>query len=1639
MLFQQIWMDLKESMNTSYYTSFIYLSIGAILNTSPLLEIYIKISDKNNYQQNQLYLILDSLNVGKYLLKSSIVHSIYILIIFAFNIYIIILFIILYYVKKKNVQTNVAYSIYGQIIGYLIQPYFWSINGFLFQIQNTYLEQIQNLTFFFIDCIAIILQLLFLIILILFLQYDYSQKKNFLKINSPKTLICQILTVYFKSCLELFINTNKILNISFPIILVLLFILLFTQMHQDLPVFSNKQLNNYFQILVSIQFALALNLLISCFVNIFEDRYCLLVILALVFLIQLNSKIRQYLILKSISNYSTTKMIDQRTIVYLKQNPQNLFLLRGIIQLHQSLCSNINCFYRLKTIYKISSKGNKKIYINRDTINENIGRISTFFLKCIYESSLTKKQDQSTNILLIELLCYKLKLYPESLMQVEKLNQDKLNLIQRINIANIRLIISRIIKQKNVQAYKSKLPFDHLLLCESYIKETVQIIMNIFGYQLQFWNYLLNEEIKLIEELFFLKKISIQIKKFLGYSKQILSLHKNQKVPIRNKQWFNYFFFKLFILNKKLKLSELEILPDYQLNLDQILKDDQIDEKSSDEEPTNYYQQKFLVSGNTFVIQINQSGMIKNSTNNVFQILNYNKQSLVNSSATVLMPQMFKQYHSQFVNHFEQSGQSFNLYKRKKAFCMHDSGYIIIVYKYLKFIYNYNSNQIEYIAMFRQIQTKQQYLLLNEDWEVDSCTQLIQDIIGIKSLSLFILAPKTIVYSQYEKFLNQENKEFFSLNVPNLEKNLSRLFYTQHSSPLVRGSITSSNEQISILQNQVEIKKSFQNFLNQDDVINVEDQHKQKVKQVLFNLRVPKQKYELVQDFQQRLSESYKQAIYNEPFRKQLIVKNQSGKYKIVRSEFIRRCKVYQEIIRKEKFQIIKELFQKYTQSEECIEKILRVEGTLKLEKTSQSIKYILIKIVRTEVIEENPLPWRENSCYTLSLQTHQNQMISSQQTKKTIITQQSPRNLYSIVNDQFDLYSNRESTGKILLQEVQVNQDFDQNDHYKNINFTTCNSNLLKEDTNKIEKDNPSIIQYVYISRIIFILQILIAFMSFFLTSFIYNKSTLEDSVILVDYLFQFQIIVAESYNAQIDIELFNRNYTFSQLTNGDLIGFQSKEQFYEYNKNVTQKCADFMYLVFWESNFLKMLYENFYNNSTESGLDIQTVYQLNIYLLNMLSTEEFREDFGITETFHNYMLPQFQQIQATSINHLLNQGLKFQEISNSNYILFLILQTILQIASLMYLVRFQFQIQKQYNVLFRIQAIIPFKEKIAVIEKLNTTINQFCYITKYEYGDLGQFLSINKQNPLSQAFQMRNNNSKNQFEKNLLDTDKYIEQYDNKAKIKFEQLSLLYSLKQIATKIIVNLFLIALISIAGFIAIYLTINNIELFNQNQFMFDSLNVWTLPAIKEIATSQIYQDYQFNDTNAIKILQFYVEQIQSEFPVFYKTNINEINSLFNNNICDEDTDMNIEQCNFIVNGALNRGIREYDYLLSQVVLKVLNPNDERFENITYKTIYEFNKLYYFVFDHYLLAKNIWVQVSQATLDKHDQVSLILLIIVIIGICLYFLIFNEIGYVLFKKKEYKFIKMFYKSYMPNVSINHQKRLRVELIKARFIRK
>lgn len=60
-------------------------------------------------------------------------------------------------------------------------------------------------------------------------------------------------------------------------------------------------------------------------------------------------------------------------------------------------------------------------------------------------------------------------------------------------------------------------------------------MIDIFGYQLEFWNYTLSLQINLSKELKIIKKIYCLINKFDKIAKKIFALYNERKVPIRNK------------------------------------------------------------------------------------------------------------------------------------------------------------------------------------------------------------------------------------------------------------------------------------------------------------------------------------------------------------------------------------------------------------------------------------------------------------------------------------------------------------------------------------------------------------------------------------------------------------------------------------------------------------------------------------------------------------------------------------------------------------------------------------------------------------------------------------------------------------------------------------------------------------------------------------------------------------------------------------------------------------------------------------------------------------------------------------------------------------------------------------------------
>ena len=78
------------------------------------------------------------------------------------------------------------------------------------------------------------------------------------------------------------------------------------------------------------------------------------------------------------------------------------------------------------------------------------------------------------------------------------------------------------------------------------------------------------------------------------------------------------------------------------------------------------------------------------------------------------------------------------MYKSKKIFCKNKHGYIFLCSKFLKQYININGN-FQYIAMIKPISStgiQFSYIIMNEDWEIDSMSERLYSLFGKKHFIL---------------------------------------------------------------------------------------------------------------------------------------------------------------------------------------------------------------------------------------------------------------------------------------------------------------------------------------------------------------------------------------------------------------------------------------------------------------------------------------------------------------------------------------------------------------------------------------------------------------------------------------------------------------------------------------------------------------------------------------------------------------------------------------------------------------------------------------------------------------------------------------------------------------------------------------
>ncbi|CAD8107864.1 unnamed protein product [Paramecium primaurelia] len=457
---------------------------------------------------------------------------------------------------------------------------------------------------------------------------------------------------------------------------------------------------------------------------------------------------------------------------------------KGILQRHMDFeCQHpeikgeARCFCKKKRVY--DSKKRKEVRVEEWFMMKAI--IMKFLMKSWIETYLANRpNDIGIQILYAKFMFSKFHNHQIALHILSDLEKRFTFLLDRYKSYQLKWKIIKFIKHKNSDSYKGKLEIENALFVEEQINSIKNNITNILKQNCIFWNNLqqttidmsemdnlLQMQFKKIEET---KHLWITITNYLEYKKK----------------WkFYYAWFTLYILNKKIKNRILDNFQGFQVNENDIfseeLQEHNVDEdvnsvKSGylDNEKIEIKSKKIIFDRKACIIQASddiQSQIIK--VNRQFtRIFGYSSDEVVKILPIInLMPDVYSKVHPQILNDYKQTGKSNSLYSQRKIYCLHKSGFMFTAWKFLKLYVDLNG-QSQFVIMIRPTdfdnEKKHDYIILNNDWEINGMTNNVLSGLNIDSrlfkktssdlilFNLLLFAPKLIQYSRIAPLINEE-------------------------------------------------------------------------------------------------------------------------------------------------------------------------------------------------------------------------------------------------------------------------------------------------------------------------------------------------------------------------------------------------------------------------------------------------------------------------------------------------------------------------------------------------------------------------------------------------------------------------------------------------------------------------------------------------------------------------------------------------------------------------------------------------------------------------------------------------------------------------------------------------------------------
>ncbi|KAM3144172.1 hypothetical protein pb186bvf_003634 [Paramecium bursaria] len=1630
-----------HQMTTQFQSKILIITTFGIMQ----IAIYRDFLQNTQEEEQQLLSILQYIDL-LYILRQPQIGQYVQAFVIIFSLPIPILFLIIYIQKRIDKFSQPFNQFHGQAVLFSIQTYVWVLFYPFFEMlffnlpcNKTLMDCTKLNIYYAVIMILNAICLIFMIIIAIltpYLQNDQFQKKDFLNIDNPYGfLIFNLYRIFLALTHNL--NSNQLLILIPQIVLTLY--LYYSNQNGSFIVFQQQNLFNFLlQQQISLYIACYLSELTKLFQIGTDNSSLYYVIVCFTFNIYLYRIQQERQITKLLVKVNTFDMIKRKINIFnqflrdyqISQTTRQTICWGLIVNHLQNKCFVImnrkiqfNCFCNQRLMY-FAKKG-QDCSTNQRQLYLNYIQYFNFICKTWLEEYIYNNPNNNEAIIYFaKYLFYKLRLIQQSILVMQKFKtyNPYLKFERKFLYEQICILQSK----TNFNSYLQKLQFEDVLSVEQAINDIQQLIIDIINQNIKFWKLYLRPIVKEND----IMKCNTLIQSKINKCEQLWDgIVQRKAIQNNNLQCYNYLnkhykwifqycWYQLFILNKFITQQLLDQLPSQTPKMEQLVKDEPVSEDSENERDYFYKINKNKpYSDQTAIIHTNcDKDLIIQKVNDAFiNVFGYKKKEVIQKSINQLLPNIIIRNHKIFVSNFIHKGKDQSLYSKKIIFALNKYGYLMQCSKYLKFMINPNQ-QIEFICMIRQIKIQSYIILLNLDWEIESMSQQLQDLEIFQKVSLLILCPKLLQYSNYQNYLQVQDLDNFELNIKRQSKlmigdrrytynrkpqsiqdidyNPGSLIFKQHINQPQNNSDseTSIIEQLLIEESTVKTERKRNKF-----------HHIVNANHVQLNFRIPKNIDELIDLYKKQKRDCLEQQLPE--IYQRIVDRDENNQLFLHKNRLLRQIRIKKQLYYEKMLDNFRFLYNKYLRRKQGIKQIIKLDVNIQFPLNNSFDKYIVLVVNKIE--------------------THQNRQRKQEVVQSNKFIQNQPQNTSSMeqmINiNQIDFNSNRTYNTKPLLTEILLAEEIQFQDPI--LSLRNSDNLFIKKENNKPQKYQQTLRIFNIINRL-FVLGYFACVIIMYLIGYSKQIDQPIKDLGITQLNLNMQILrsIAKTYDITLELGLFNTNITEQIVQDPSNTPYKTREEFLNSKKQEISKIFDFIFYIYLDQHFIKMYYKLSTNyNDSLNAIDLFNQYQNNlveVYLAHPENINLYNENLIY---FRKQTYPQlfstFEDTKDNLIKYIENQLILEQNI----IVYFLMVGIVMVIISIFASVVILNKIYNKLMVIYKSQANI---QKKTIYEIINYQVSL--------HVNFSYFVNFNNEDQRFDNFCIQQIDEINELKLVQAKQSLFME-------------SILWKNKKIKSILLYCIFFLIIIGMPLFYNLYVMIQLIQIrdfINRNTFINNFDQFFILTALKEC-----YLNY--NDQSNIEYDQYkgflsqYIQKIQDINQQIYQSTIPEIQQVFNGNVCESlqndstFTDVDDQYCQQLIDGTLIRGIKQYDYLLAQQIMNLLN-NDTRYEKINFVTLQKFTTLQKYVFAGLQKAWDIWQQEYFNKADSLSNFEITLMILSLINMIFHYIILERILFTQLNN-EYKLAKIFYKRFMPIDVITNQKGIRVELIRSDLLKR